>query len=302
MNGAEHRNAKHKNVLFVLTILAALCLAVQLGQAQSGVTGLDFPGTSGTSIRFRWMNPQNIGLPIYGPSGQGVTYVWRAYPRQKASYYTTFFWANDDGSCNLNAWFWDNGAINSTYGAHPYPSPAPNGTTHFWEIAIEGQDIVNSSPIVYDRWYTQALRVWGAPGSPKHHEYYYDLPDTTKVISYTTSRSNWGDKLPPGPALTFADAPHNCGAETYDGILRGIQIYNTLLSTAEITQEINTPLSSGKASSIWYLNINPTPSDISDKSGKGHNPSWVGTNRPALYGSGTTPPPPAAPTNVRIIK
>jgi hypothetical protein len=26
---------------------------------------------------------------------------------------------------------------------------------------------------------------------------------------------------------------------------------------------------------IWYMNIDPTPSDISDKSGKGHHPVWA---------------------------
>jgi hypothetical protein len=295
-----NRSPGLKVLLLLCALLAGLSFTVQVPGAQTGVTGLDFPGTAGTSIRFRWTNPQNLGLPIYGPSGQGVTYIWRAYPRQKASYYTTFFWANDDGSCNLNAWFWDNGSINTTYGAHPYPDPPPNGTEHYWEIAIEGQDVVNPTHIVYNRWYTQAFRVWGAPGSVKHHEYYYDLPDTSKVITYTTDRSSWGDKLPPGPALTFGDAPHNCGGETYSGILRGFQIYNTLLSTAEISQEIDTPFSSAKAGSIWYLNLNPTPSDISDKSGKGHQPAWVGSARPALYGD-TSIPAPAAPTNVRII-
>jgi hypothetical protein len=33
----------------------------------------------------------------------------------------------------------------------------------------------------------------------------------------------------------------------------------------------------------WYLNMNPSPSDISDKSGRGNNPAWVGTERPTLW-------------------
>jgi hypothetical protein len=43
----------------------------------SAITGLDFPGTAVKTIRFRFSNPQNNGLPIYGPSGNGVTYIWR---------------------------------------------------------------------------------------------------------------------------------------------------------------------------------------------------------------------------------
>ena len=27
----------------------------------------------------------------------------------------------------------------------------------------------------------------------------------------------------------------------------------------------------------WYLNLNPTPGDVTDKSGNGHHPSWDGT-------------------------
>lgn len=58
------------------------------------VTGLDFPGSAGvsTTMRFQFPNSQLSGLPIWGPNGRGVTYIWRAYPRQQDGYYTTFFW------------------------------------------------------------------------------------------------------------------------------------------------------------------------------------------------------------------
>jgi hypothetical protein len=66
--------------------------------------------------------------------------------------------------------------------------------------------------------------------------------------------------------------------------LRGIQIYSTNLSVADIQSEVNAPLSTtAGAANIWYINLNPTPSDISDKSGRGHNPSWVGAERPTLW-------------------
>jgi hypothetical protein len=31
------------------------------------------------------------------------------------------------------------------------------------------------------------------------------------------------------------------------------------------------------------LNVDPRPDDISDKSGKGHHPQWVGSQRPTLW-------------------
>jgi hypothetical protein len=89
----------------------------------------------------------------------------------------------------------------------------------------------------------------------------------------------------------------------WNGVLRGIQIYNTRLSLADIQNEANSPLStSSGTASIWYLNVNPTPSDISDKSGKGHHPAWVGSARPGLYSSGGGSgdiAPPKPPTNLQ---
>ena len=71
-------------------------------------TGLDFPGSASvsTTMRFRFSNPQNNGLPIYGPNGNGVTYIWKAYPRKQPGHYTTFFWGNDGKGGRLHLlWF-----------------------------------------------------------------------------------------------------------------------------------------------------------------------------------------------------
>ena len=66
--------------------------------------------------------------------------------------------------------------------------------------------------------------------------------------------------------------------------------------------EANSPLSTAAGqASIWYLNTNPTPNDISDKSGKGHHPVWVGSKRPGLYTDGSSEAP-APPTNLHIIE
>jgi len=273
-----------------------LLLAARAPQAQTAVTGLDFPGSAAvaTTMRFRFANPQNDGLPIYGPGGAGVTYIWRAFPRQQSGYYTTFFWGND------GEFWWRSGNPDTFYGAHPYPDVQPNGGTHKWEIAVEGNDFVNGQ-VVYNTWYTQALRVW-SDGSGKHHEFYWNLPstDASHVVTRTSSTS-YGNTNPPTPALTWGDAPWNPGREVWNGVLRGIQIYNTKLSLADIQNEIAAPLStSAGASSIWYLNVNPTPTDISDKSGRGHHPAWVGDLRPSLY-TDTTNTLPVAPRNLRII-
>jgi hypothetical protein len=257
----------------------------------NAVTGLDFPGSAAvaTTMRFKFNNPQNNGLPIYGPGGNGVTYIWRVYPRQQSGYYTAFFWGNDDGQNNLNTFLWKNGGADSYYGAHPYPQSPPNGNTHNWEISIEQNDFVNGR-VVYNRWYTQAFRVW-SDASGKHHEFYWDLPNTDASHMVTrNSPTSWGNTNPPAPALTWGDAPWAPGNEVWNGVIRGIQIYSGLLSLSEILSEAASPLSTPSGSNkIWYLNTNPTPSDIADKSGRGHNPVWVGSERPGLYTSETGP-------------
>src|SRR5690606_20431617 len=120
-----------------------------------------------------------------------------------------------------------------------------------------------------------------------------------------TSDPTWGNVNPPAPALTWGDAPWAPGNEVWNGILRGIQIYSSRLSVEDILAEIESPRSTAAGSaSIWYLNLNPTPNDISDKSGKGHHPVWVGNQRPALYadesgGGGPARPLPPADLTVK---
>jgi hypothetical protein len=246
-------------------------VTVTVTATSAGITGLNFPsnGSSSSDVRFRFTGG-NL-LPMYP-----ATYIWRVNLRQQSGYYTTFFWGPDGPFTGT-----------SYYGAHPYPDGGPGGSSHKWELSMYGFDYVtdangNSTQLGYGVWKTQALRVWDN-GTSKTHEYYWDLPDTTKVIRVSVDRS-YGSQPPSNAALNFGDAPWSLGNERLSGVLRGIQLYSTALSVNDILAEANTPLStSGGNNSIWYLNINPTPSDVSDKSGKGHHPAWVSSARPALW-------------------
>ena len=260
------------------------------------ITGLifpsngDVPDTNADSVRFRWVNPHSNGLPIYGPSGAGVTYLWRYKPIQQTGYYTTFFWGNDDGAGTVaDTFLWQGGpggAANTYYGFHPYPPGGSSGTTHQWEISVEQNDFLNGD-VVKEVWFKQAAVCWGAAGIAKQHEFYWDLPnvDAGHKVTRTTASATWGDTNPPSPYLTFGDAPWQPGKECLSGILRGLQIYNTKLTEQEILDEMASPLSTATGvASIWYLNLNPTPTDITDKSGAGHHPSWLNaTKLPALW-------------------
>lgn len=257
------------------------------------ITGLIFPGngdvpdSNAESVRFHWANPHSIGLPIYGPSGAGVTYIWRYKPAQQTGYYTTFFWGNDDGAGTVaDTFLWQGGpggAADSYYGMHPYPPGGSSGTTHEWEISVEQQDFTNGA-VAKDAWYSQAAVCWGAAGVAKQHEFYWDLPnvDAGHKVTRTTATTTWGDSNPPSPYLTFGDAPWQPGAECLSGILRGLQIYSIKLTEQEILDELASPLSTGAgAANVWYLNLNPTPDDLTDKSGLGHHPAWRNATKKA---------------------
>ena len=279
---------------WAVCVVTGLVLALTPRLPAQTPTGLDFPGSvavantpgpSPRTMRFKFENPHLNGLPIYGPGNAGVTYLWRAYPRQQNGYYTAFFWGNDDGQNNLNTFIWlPGGGADSYYGAHPYPQPPPSGAQHKWEVSVEQNDFLNGD-VQYNRWHTQALRVWVDGQGRKHHEFYWNLPFTDKQhsINYLAPRS-WGNRLPTVPALTWGDAPWAPGKEVWNGLLSGIQVYESCLSVADILSEATVSRSTVRgADSLWYQNLNPTPNDIADKSGRGHHPEWVGAERPRLW-------------------
>ena len=219
------------------------------------IYGLDFPGNAGvnTTMRFEFTSP----LEAYP-----ATYIWRAYPRQQQSYYTAFFWGNNGAFYPSNIY----------YGFHPYPD-WNTAYQHFWEIAAApGGDFISSTHVVYDRWYLQ-VAVCRKSGDTTVNEFYWDWPDDTKVVRHSGKPFN----APPNPGLVVGDAPWNQGNEVWDGILRGFQFYDAAMKRDEIEQEIASP---GAVRKPWYINLNPTPTDISDKSGNEHHPSWVGAERP----------------------
>jgi len=270
-----------------------------------------------------WNNPP----PIYP-----MTYIFRVFPRKKADasgvlpgmktgYFTTFFWGNN------GIFEWQTGNTADTYyGMHPYPglgSGAPNGRGS-WEISVIGQDIITGQEVGWDRWYTQAMRVRRVNATTTEHEFYYDWntasPPTSCVApvceSFTVNDASWAQQNPPTPSIVVGQAADRCGPppgscnmswggypgwEEFNGVIRGMQFYTSFLSLTDIQAEINSPKSStAGASSIWYLNIDPRPSDVTDKKNVGtvHNPIWDGTT--ALQWSSGSSPAPNAPSGLRV--
>lgn len=276
--------------------LAVTATRFKIEGRKSVTTGLDFPSnvtgsdTAAPFVAMQFLNPQSNGLPIWGTGSgaarTGATYIWKYRPRQQTGYYTTMWWSNN------GSFLWDGGGSNTNtyYGGHPYPQNSANtGTTHWWEVAggDSGSDQLltlagTNRVVVKDVWHTQAIRVIVNGDGSKTIRFYLDLPNlANNDIIQKGVLSTWGETNPPNPALTFGDSPWYASFqhERMSGIFRGLKIFNRSLSEAEMLTEAGAdPV---VTSNIWYANPNPTPDDITDKSGQGHDFTWADTGNKA---------------------
>jgi len=305
----------------VRLFVGRLCLALMLPSAlmlssatpaESQQFGLEWDGSGSARRMLYWSSPP----PIYGPNGQGMTYVFRVFPRKKivpqnspTGYYTTFFWGNN------GTFIWDGGNANTYYGMHPYPAlgGGPPDGAGAWEISVASNDFTTGVEVGWDRWYTQVIRVRRVNATTTEHEFYYDWPDVTKVLTQTVNDPAWASANPPHPAIVVGQAPDQCGPppcssgsswggypgwEEFNGIIRGLQFYTTYLSLTDAAAEVASPTSSTAGlANIWYLNLDPRPTDVADKKnvGTAHTPAWAGTTALEWSSSGSTTPPPSSP-------
>lgn len=168
------------------------------------------------------------------------------------------------------------------YGAGPYPRVPPGEMR--WEIAANASDYTGDL-IQYNRWYRQAFVAW-ADASGKHHRFYYDLPDLSKVVAVDLPTSYFPSNTPT-QTLVFGDAPWDHvtggaggggpGSEQLKGLLRRLKVFTTRLPVADMVSEALSDdlVTATGAASIWYLNANPRPDDLTDKSGRGHHFRWL---------------------------
>lgn len=246
------------------------------------VYGLRFPGNqdapAATEVAFRFANPQSNGLPIWGPSNAGVTYMWEIEFRNPShiGYMTTFFWGNDD------TFLWDAGTPNTYYGAHPYPPGGSTDPRHQWEISIEGGDPANTLAggprlVVPGKRWKQAFRV---NGSTKECRFYIDLPNVgdNDIIAWTPA-AGYGNTNPPNPVLQFGDAPWSVGNERLCGSIGPIKIVSTLLTEADTISELSDMsrfmTAAGAANNWWSKRSFKTVDDLTDDYGTGRSFAWA---------------------------
>jgi hypothetical protein len=256
-----------------------LNISISAAQPPSDLYGLQWPSnnyeTNALTLAYI-LNPQTDGMPIWGPSGNGATYIWEYKPVQQAGYYAVLWWAGLAQANDTN--FFSNYIAQCYWGAHPYPYPSGHDqVNHKWEIAAYASDIINTLPegvgasvdVVKDVWYTQGFRCWKAANGTKVMRYYIDLPSLAdnRIIQFTAVAS-YGETLPHAtyapPAIMMGDAPWARSKECASGTTRRLKFFNALLSESDMLTEagdMSALKTSAGTSSIWYGKKNYASSD-----------------------------------------
>lgn len=242
------------------------------------ITGLDVAGNTEWSISGPTVSPS----PRWGwqppPLEFGaLTFLWEVTPREQPNsggYWTSFFLAQDSGNGVFDFANWN------YIGPHPYPNPPEHGTPQ-WEISADGGGDFLSDVVVFDRKYRQVVRIT-PQGGGFLLEFIWDydawlLNPANGILAHSQGTDHG---TPPNPILVFFDAHWRVGGEVYCGMFRHFVLHDASLSDADVAAEWADP---GSTRTPGYINLNPTPEDITNKGGTWSNPVWFSADRPSLF-------------------
>ncbi len=237
------------------------------------------------------------------------TVLWKARYRKQSGYYA---WVWSSGSTGAGNW----PANLYEFGTHPYPTTGSfdstgqstggtggSGTVQYYEIAgLGASDFIasarplaqNATVLTTNLWVTQARTCEVIGGTTLRHVFWPDLSRPTVFIQQDVPLSDLNVAVNPRFLLGsspwregFGGAGPSSNDECPSGEFRYLKLFNAALSVADLTLEAaserDLPVTAAGMASRWYSNINPTPSDVSDKSGAGHPPTWDNTNRPSAW-------------------
>ena len=299
-----------------------------IAQMASADTGLIWPDNTALrllsvspdehgAMGFQWEDPASDGLPMFGPSGAGVTYIWQYKPAgDMITYSSSGPWRSRcDGGFHQNPPGYTTINYQPFYGFTNYPTlPRSTSTDHEFEISTCDSDCtgaqdwtttVDGPPhaVVDEKWYTQGGVAIKNGDNSKTQIFYVDLPSTDDAdVLIHENDIGYADTPPPDECMTIGDAPWMRAFdgsdgqidknESLQGIFRGLKIFDVALSEEDMLTEAenlddNSTHSTGGSGHLWFSNVDMTPDDISDKSGNGNDPTWrpwVGTEyKPTLY-------------------
>lgn len=245
-----------------------------------------------SDVRLRWTG---ANLPPRWP----LTILYKYKPIQQNDYYAIFWYSDADETFD---------GSNDYQGATPFP-PGGSGAVHNWEIAAKGTDTYSTQVVVAGQFRSQAFTsatdissnlnlryLWAVDSSTTSTHYVdfqYTAADLASCGCTATAIVSQGHtyimELGASPWRSAFNGDGTANDETLSGVIRYIQIYDTLLSASDIVSELasnsNNAVTAVGGRHLWYSNIDPVPSDVTDKSGAGHNPAWANALRPIQWDS-----------------
>lgn len=261
------------------------------------ITGLTFPsnGAAGSDIALDWTGANMV--PRFAH-----TAIWRVSYKHQLGYYALIWHCRDD-----NTWGGPNDTAKYFMGTHPYPcdgrtqgdggalaGTGGTGSAQYHEIA-DGNDKIatpggQSKLVVKTGWLTQARTVQQV-GSDYVHTFWPDLESYpefsivhTRPVSDYTSPGMPTMKFRVGASPWTASGDTNTEAPSCD--FQGLLLYDRSMTLAEVLAravKFDTLTEDTTDPDVWYSNVKMTPTDVTDKSGQGHNPAWANANRPTLF-------------------
>lgn len=274
--------------------------------AALALTGNDYPSNNAANSDVRLL------LAAAAWSRTSMTLMWKRRWRAQLGYPAFFCISPKTGS-------WDSGAYTVIFTGHPCDGTkdstgqrlvgtGSSGSVHYEEIAglLAAADFIASpaSPgpqstfLLVDNTWRNQCAVIAPNGSNTEHTYYPDLANRpTEFIkqSVVTASIASGGASPKG-YLGAHDwtATGSSNEECPSGVYRGYAAWVPALTNAthiaalsklETDAEVRDYCAANGLTQPKYLCMNPTPSDVTDKSGNGNNPTWDNARRPTLWSS-----------------
>ena len=253
-----------------------------------------------SDVRLNWTGAASV-------SRTAQTIIWKSNYAQQDGYYAVW-WRLPDAASSFTATEWH-------FGTHPWPGSTSvnsageatggtgsTGTVHQFEIATIGASVdyltspsaANGGPFTVTKgvWQTEAATVEIIGGTTLRHTYWPNIANPTSFIRQDRTLANLNTAT--AERVVFGGSPWTANLptsgkneESASGTFRYFKQFSAALSITDITSEagseLDTAVTSAGQASVWYSNINPTPTDVTDKSGSGHDPAWATANRPTLY-------------------
>lgn len=108
-----------------------------------------------------------------------------------------------------------------------------------WSMGANGIDATGGDFVEAGRWYYQGVRCYRT-ATDTVHEFYFDLPDTSKVSTNTVAGTTYFDSPGTSHMIRLGDVPW-AELENLDGVMAGVKFWNADVHPLELAYEARSP-------------------------------------------------------------